>query len=63
MMTRGELSRLYADLASAESEEQVIDLLVSSLGALGTLQPRELETANERIADAISEFRALHEDD
>jgi len=63
MMTAGDISRLLADIVTAEDEAHVVDLLADSLGVLATLAPLELEHANERVQDAIRERRALNDDD
>jgi hypothetical protein len=63
MMTAGAIARLLADIVTAEDEAHIVDLLAGSLAALAALTPRERERAVERIADAIREHRARHDDD
>jgi len=62
MMTRGDVSRLCADIATAVDDGHIIDLLAGSLEALATLPPSECEHTSARIADAIREYRALNDD-
>ena len=62
-MTAGDISRLLADIVTADGNASIVDLLANSLDALATLAPREREDVNARIWDAIREYRALNDDD
>ena len=60
-MTSSQIGLLLAEILAAEDESTLVDLLVRDANAIAELPPRERERANERVADAIREWRELRD--
>jgi hypothetical protein len=55
-----EPGRLLAVIAAATDEAEVIDVLLLHATVIGELPERERERVNERLTDAVREWREAH---